>query len=105
MAAKRKTSPAEDFKPIKANHAPENTPKREAKTKPTKLPQEGFARIPTILAVFPVSKSGWWHGVRSGIYPKPVKLGPRMTAWRVEDIRQLIASAGTAANDEIGGAQ
>ena len=31
-----------------------------------------------------------WAGVKAGRYPKPVKLGPRITAWRVEDIRTLI---------------
>ena len=38
----------------------------------------------------PVSKSTWWAGVRSGRFPKPVKLGRRITVWRVEDIRALI---------------
>ncbi|MCL2790974.1 MAG: AlpA family phage regulatory protein [Desulfobulbus sp.] len=41
-------------------------------------------------ALIPVSKSTWWAGVKSGRYPCPVKLGPRITAWRVEDIRRLI---------------
>ncbi len=27
---------------------------------------------------------------QAGIYPVPVKLGPNTTAWRVEDIRELI---------------
>ena len=57
------------------------------------LPPEGYARLPQILAAIPVSKSSWWTGVKSGKYPQPVKLGPRTTAWRVEDIRALIASA------------
>ena len=56
------------------------------------LPETGFVRLPTILKVFPVSKSTWWAGVKDGNYPKPVKLGPKITAWRVEDIKQLIAS-------------
>lgn len=56
------------------------------------LPETGFVRLPLILKVFPVSKSTWWAGVKSGKYPKPVKLGEKMTAWRVEDIRNLIAS-------------
>jgi hypothetical protein len=42
---------------------------------------------------FPVRKSCWWEGVKSGRFPKPVKLGPRVTVWRVEDIRNLIATA------------
>ncbi len=57
------------------------------------LPAEGYARLPQVLAAIPVSKSTWWNGVKAGKYPKPVKLGPRTTAWRVEDIRALIAAA------------
>ena len=66
------------------------------------LPETGFVRLPQIVgkkptnddpgipALFPVSASTWWAGVRSGRFPKPVKLGERITAWRVEDIRALI---------------
>lgn len=66
------------------------------------LPETGFVRLPQIVgrkpthsdpgipALFPVSASTWWAGVRSGRFPKPVKLGQRITAWRVEDIRSLI---------------
>ncbi|MCX7282319.1 MAG: AlpA family phage regulatory protein [Alphaproteobacteria bacterium] len=42
-------------------------------------------------AIIPVKKSCWWEGVRSGRFPKPIGLGPRMSAWRAEDIRQTIA--------------
>ena len=56
-----------------------------------------YSRRPTTarsarLAIIPVRKSCWWEGVKAGRFPKPVKLGPRVTAWRVEDIRALIAS-------------
>ena len=57
------------------------------------LPPEGYARLAQVLAVIPVSKSTWWAGCKSGKFPAPIKLGPRTTAWRVEDIRALIASA------------
>jgi len=57
-----------------------------------KLPETGFVRLSQILKVFPVSKSTWWAGVKDGRYPQAVKLGPKITAWRVEDIRELIAS-------------
>lgn len=43
--------------------------------------------------VIPISKSAWWAGVKAGKYPKPIKLGPRTTAWRVSEIRDLIALA------------
>lgn len=58
------------------------------------LPETGFVRLPQVLAVFPVSKSTWWEGVKNHRYPASVKLGPRTTAWRAEDIRQLVESVG-----------
>ena len=57
------------------------------------LPQEGYVRLPGVLAVFPVGRSTWLDGVRSGRYPQPVKLALRCTAWRVADIRALLAGA------------
>ncbi len=62
-----------------------------------KLPETGFVRLSSIIAPrgpIPVGKSTWWQGVRDGRFPKPVKLGPRTTAWRVEDIRALITRLG-----------
>ena len=50
----------------------------------------GFMRLPQILQLIPISKSAWWLGCREGRCPKPVKLGPKTTAWRVEDIVALI---------------
>jgi predicted DNA-binding transcriptional regulator AlpA len=60
------------------------------------LPPAGFVRLRSILAPagpIPVSRSTWWAGVKSGRFPRPVKLGPRITAWRADDIRQLIEGA------------
>ena len=54
------------------------------------LPEVGYLRLSQILNIIPISKSAWWEGCRSGLYPNPVKLGPRTTAWRVEDIRDLM---------------
>ncbi|OJV14038.1 MAG: transcriptional regulator [Alphaproteobacteria bacterium 33-17] len=50
----------------------------------------GFIRLPDVLKMYPVSKSTWWLGVKQGRFPKSVKLGPRTTAWKVEDIISLI---------------
>jgi prophage regulatory protein len=64
------------------------------------LPETGFLRLPQIIgdsrsdppipALVPVGKSTWWQGVKTGRFPRPVKLGPRTTVWRVEDIREFI---------------
>ena len=56
------------------------------------IPAFGFLRLPQVLAIFPISKSAWWEGCRTGRYPKPVKLSSRTTVWRVEDIRAFIES-------------
>ena len=59
----------------------------------TPLPDTGFLRLSSILAPngpIPVSKSTWWAGVKDGRFPKPIKLGARITVWRAEDIRSLI---------------
>lgn len=69
-----------------------------------KLPETGFLRLPQIIGnakvvppippLIPVSKSTWWQGVKAGRYPQPVRtLGARITVWRVEDIRRLIAKS------------
>lgn len=69
------------------------------------LPETGYLRLhqiignpkanPPIPALIPVGKSTWWEGVKSGRFPQPVRsLGSRITAWRVEDIRDLIRRIG-----------
>jgi prophage regulatory protein len=59
---------------------------------PATLPPEGYLRLPQVLSVIPVSRSAWWAGCKTGRYPAPVKLSPRVTVWRVADIRALLAA-------------
>jgi len=64
------------------------------------LPETGFLRLkqiigdkkanPPIPPIIPVGATCWWAGVKSGKFPKPIKLGPRVTVWSVESIRFLI---------------
>lgn len=61
------------------------------------LPETGYLRLPNVLRLIPVGKTTWWDGVKKGRFPKGVKIGPRVTAWRVEDIRSLINSLQEAA--------
>ncbi len=55
------------------------------------LPQTGFVRLATVLRIIPVSRSSWWQGVKSGKYPTPIKISANTTAWKAEDIRDLIS--------------
>lgn len=65
----------------------------------TTLPAQGFVRLATVLSLIPVGKTLWYDGVKKGIFPAPVKLSERTAAYRVEDIRALIASYDKPAND------
>lgn len=56
----------------------------------TNLSQTGLLRLPQVLTLIPVSRATWWAGVKSGRFPKSVKLSPGVTLWRVSDILQLI---------------
>jgi len=47
-------------------------------------------RLPQVLELIPIGKSTWWTGVKSGKFPKPIKLSPRITMWRERDIHALI---------------
>ena len=37
-----------------------------------------------------VSPSTWWAGVKTGRFPKPVRLGGHMTFWRGSDLLGLV---------------
>jgi hypothetical protein len=60
--------------------------------------ETGFLRVSQIVGnpkrglapIIPVSKTTWWQGVKSGKFPKPLKLSQGVTVWRIEDIRALI---------------
>jgi len=54
------------------------------------MQQDKLIRLKEVLKLIPVSKSMWWLGVKKGRFPKPVKLGPRTTAWKLSDILKLV---------------
>ncbi|MBN1830008.1 MAG: AlpA family phage regulatory protein [Deltaproteobacteria bacterium] len=76
----------------------------EAKYRISVLPNVGFLRLrqiigdakanPPIPALIPVSRSTFLAGVKTGRFPRGVKLTTRCTAWRLEDILKIIADMG-----------
>lgn len=64
--------------------------------RPLALPEDddAFVRLPIVLSVYPVGETTWNRGVQSGRFPKPIKLSPRVNAWRVGGIRKLLQSVG-----------
>ena len=64
---------------------------------PKALPDAGLVRLPSILAVYPISRSGLYNKINSGEFPPPIKLGPRTSAWPVEAVREALAKLGVTA--------
>jgi prophage regulatory protein len=58
---------------------------------------DGFLRLPQVLERIPISRSGWWQGVKEGRFPQPVKLSPRVNVWRASDVQAYIEAAGQGA--------
>jgi len=46
---------------------------------------------PVSKALFPVSKSTWYRGIKAGLYPLPVRLSSRRVGWLRSDIDACIA--------------
>lgn len=44
-------------------------------------PRKRLLRLNDVLAIFPISRSGWYAGVKSGKYPARVRIGVRIVAW------------------------
>ncbi|MHB8390517.1 MAG: helix-turn-helix transcriptional regulator [Acidobacteriaceae bacterium] len=69
------------------------------------LPESGFVREKQLLrnpktgdsGILPFSHATLWAKIKSGRFPRPVKLGPKITAWRVEDVRRWIEEVVKAA--------
>ena len=45
---------------------------------------------PPIQPILPISKSSWWDGVKSGRFPKAIKIGANTTVWRENEVRSLV---------------
>lgn len=58
-----------------------------------------YLRLPQVLEAYPVSKSTWWAGIKSGRYPRGIKLSPRTTGWLKADIEELCARTSKTAKE------
>lgn len=59
------------------------------------LPASGFIRQAQLIPrVVPFSSATLWRHCSRGLFPKPVKLSERVTAWRVGDVREWLDAQG-----------
>lgn len=60
------------------------------------LPEYGFVRTRHLLPVLGVSRATLCRWINEGVFPKPIALGQRMKAFKVEDVRAFIDAQGAA---------
>lgn len=56
------------------------------------LPDSAFVRLPNLLVLFACSRATIWRWVKNGLLPAPKKVGPRVTAWSVAELRQVLSA-------------
>lgn len=52
--------------------------------------QRNLLRLKEVLALYPISRTSWYDGVKMGLYPQPVRLGKKTVAWRASEIEAAI---------------
>ena len=65
------------------------------------LPDNSLVRLPTLMALYGLSKSTILREIKRGNLPKPIRLSLRTTAWKVKDIRGNLNSKIDARETEI----
>ena len=58
------------------------------------LPATGYVREKQLIGggILPFSAKTLWRKVKDGTFPAPVKLSERITAWKVESVREWLDS-------------
>ncbi|GIV53473.1 MAG: hypothetical protein KatS3mg038_3994 [Candidatus Kapaibacterium sp.] len=54
-----------------------------------------LVRAHELAAMLGVCRHTIYHWVRNGRFPQPLKIGPRATAWRLEDVERWLAERPT----------
>ena len=64
--------------------------RRRELTRSKRLPVSGYSRLPTVLSIFPISRSRWYAAIQTGHIERPVKIGERTAAWSNEYLNRLL---------------
>lgn len=57
------------------------------------LPGSAYVRLPVVLGLKGCSRVTLWRQVKEGLWPAPHKVGVRMVAWRVSEVRAALGVA------------
>ncbi|OFZ85783.1 MAG: hypothetical protein A2V78_02455 [Betaproteobacteria bacterium RBG_16_64_18] len=64
------------------------------------LPGTAFVRLPTVCALFAISPATAWRRAKSGELPAPKKIGERIAAWQVGELRAALAAMSEGATEK-----
>lgn len=64
----------------------------DARTLDLAAAEQIFLRLPQVLKVVGVGRSTVWRWCKEGYFPTPVRLGPRVVAWRASDVSDWAAA-------------
>lgn len=56
-----------------------------------------FIRLPQVLGIAGISRSGIYSAIKAGTFPAPIKLGARAVAWLSSDLEAWVAGRVAAA--------
>jgi prophage regulatory protein len=74
--------------------APSPKKPRKKTIRPPTLPETGYVRMAQLLGFIPLSAATIYRKCKFGTFPPYLKLTPRTTAWRAEDIRAWMDAQG-----------
>ncbi len=57
---------------------------------------EHLIKIKEVISMTAISRTMIYDKIKKGVFPKPIRLGPRATAWRLSQIQEWILSRETA---------
>lgn len=53
--------------------------------------KESLLRLPQVAEITGLGKSTVWLWVKEGKFPKPIKLSPRVTVWKLSELEDWIS--------------
>lgn len=56
------------------------------------LPSSSFVRLPTVCALFSIAPATAWRWAKAGQLPAPRKIGRRVSAWNVGELRAALTA-------------
>ncbi|MBS1823385.1 MAG: AlpA family transcriptional regulator [Acidobacteria bacterium] len=58
----------------------------------TPVPFRRLLRLPEVQQIVPLSRSAIYQMIAAGVFPKPIKIGSRASAWIEHDVQEWIGS-------------